>query len=186
MHRCMLGLFVFLAISGCSKSLPHDDTSVLAAKPAAPVDPEHALYEQVRSGAYQISSAIDSIEDVRKTAKQMASHQAGSTKKALLTIEKGLDDAGDALSDYSDDPPPFDEFKKEFAVQDDRRLKAIAAGTASLVALNNAQDLLDDLIDSHPPEPMKTELDNADSAMDECIQAVEEAVKAMGGKVASL
>jgi len=178
----MLGFMACVAVFGCSKA-GSQITEPATAKPRTPVNPEKALYDQVSSGAYQISAAIDSIEAVRKTAREIASREKGNTQKALFAISASLDDAGKALADYGDDPPPFEEFKKNFAAQDDRRLKAISAANQSLSDLGDAQDTLSDLLDSHPPEPESTELNNADSALDDCVQAVEGAVKAMGGRV---
>jgi hypothetical protein len=181
----VLGLLACLALSGCSKAGSQSADAQVVKKAAAPVDPDRALYDQVRSGAYQISSAVDAIEAVRKTARDMASQQQGATQKALSAIATSLDDAGKALADFGDDPPAFEEFKKNFAAQDDRRLKAIDAANQSLSDLGDAQDTLSDLLDSHPPEPENTALTNADSALDDCVQTLEDAVKAMGGKVAS-
>ncbi len=157
----------------------------MVAKPAAPKDPDQALFDQIRSGAYQIGSAIDAIESVRKTTKEIASREAGATQKALVMITSQLDAAGKALVEFSDEPPTFEEFKKNFSAQDERRLKAIDAANESLNDLRDAQDIVGDLLDSHPPEPENTELDNADSDLEECVQAVQDAIKAMGGKVNS-
>jgi hypothetical protein len=149
------------------------------------MDPDQTLYDEVRSGAYQISAAVDAIEGVRKTSRDIALHQSGKTQKTLLSVADILDDAGKALADYGEDPPPFAQFKQNFAAQDDRRLKAIDAANEAVDDLLDAQDTLGQLIDSNPPEPINTQLNEADSALDDCVQAVKDAIKAMGGKVAS-
>jgi hypothetical protein len=184
-HKGILGLAACIIVLGCSKAGSETKVDAKKTGPTAPIDPDHALYDQVRSGAYQINSAIDAIEEARKTSRDIAAREGGKTQKALLQIASSLDDAGKALADYGDDPPSFEEFKKNFAAQDDHRLKAIDAANKSLDALGDAQDTLSDLLDSHPPEPENTELSNADSALYDCVQTVEDAVKAMGGKVAS-
>ena len=150
-----------------------------------PTDPVQALYDKVRSGSYQISSAIDAIEEVRRATKDIAARETGNTHEALLTIAGQLDGAGKVLADYGVDPPSLDDFKKDFAGQDDHRLKAIDASNEALDDLRDAQDLLGDLLDSHPPEPEGTQLDNADSSLEECVQTVEDAIKALGGTVRS-
>lgn len=183
MVKCIPGLLACLAVIGCAKTNSPVAANAESTKAAIPADPDQALYDQVRSGAYQISSAIDSIEAVRKTSREIAAREQGKTQAALLEIASSLDDAGKALADYGDDPPPFDEFKKNFSAQDDKRLKAIDAATESLSDIGDAQDTLSDLIDSHPPEPEKTELGSADSALEDCAQTVMDAIKAMGGKV---
>ena len=174
-----------VVISGCA----HQDAKPIASPkqtaPSAPADPVQALYDKVRSGSYQISTAIDSIEEVRKAAKEIASKETGNTRQALLTISGQLDEAGKVLADYGVDPVAYEEFKKDFAGQDDRRLKAIDAANEALDDLRDAQDLLGDLLDSHPPEPEGTQLDNADSSLEECVQTVEDSVRALGGKVKS-
>ncbi|MDR3688449.1 MAG: hypothetical protein P4L46_03655 [Fimbriimonas sp.] len=187
MGRWCLALLALLACFGCSSGAKParrpDPAPTVATKPGPPADPDRALYEQVKSGAYQISGAMDAIEQARKTAKDMAERETGNTKKALLAIAKNLDGAGVALSEYSNDPPPFAEFKTEFAAQDDRRLKAIDACGDVLDNLNDTQDIVAALLKSNPPEPEKTQLDNASSDLDGCIGAVEDSIKAMGGKV---
>jgi hypothetical protein len=184
----LLGFLVASALIGCSNGSHPADRSAKAEQ-ANPVSPEQALYDQVRSGAYQISAAIDSIEDVRKTMREMASREAGATQKAHLTITGDLDDDGTALADFGDDPPTFNEFKKNFAAQDDRRLKAIDAANESLDDLHDAQDVVGDLLDSLEHQdagvPQKAQLDHADTVLDGCVEGVEGAIKAMGGKVTS-
>jgi len=181
--RCVLGIVAILGVCGCSKEAPHDPNATGSAKESIPSDPDQALYNQVRSGAYQIGTAVDSIEDVRKTAREIASREKGDTHKALLEVAEHIDDAGQSLADFSEDPPAFDEFKKNFAAQDEKRLKAIDGANEALGDLHDAQDVVGDLLDSHPPEPENTQLTNADSALDDCIQSVESAIKTMGGKV---
>ncbi len=82
-------------------------------------------------------------------------------------------------------PPPFDQFKKLFAAQDDRRLRAIAAANDSLDDLSDAQDIVGELQDSKPAPPPQIagQLADAGSDLDDCAQAVTEAIKTMGGKV---
>ena len=179
----MLGIVVCLLVIGCSKNAVNDVASAQTKKVSIPANPEQALFDQVRAGAYQIGSAIDSIATVRKTVRDMAAKEKGATSQALLKIADQLDAAGKALSDFSEDPPALEQFKKDFAGQDDKRLKAIDACNDSLDDLNEAQDILSALLDSHPPEPENTQLTDADSALDECTQAVEGAINTMGGKV---
>jgi ABC-type transporter Mla subunit MlaD len=126
---------------------------------------------------------MDAIESAHGTAKEMAAREKGVTQQALQAIAGYLDDAGGTLSDFADDPPTFEKFKADFAAQDDRRLKAISAANDSLEALQDAQVLIDKLLDSKPPEPEKSQLENADSELDGCVDAVKDAIKTMGGKV---
>ena len=185
MRKIGLSLWLGLLICGCGHEQSKPTAIAKPTTPAAPADPVQALYDKVRSGSYQISTAIDSIEEVRKATKEIASREQGNTHQALMTITGQLDEAGKALADYGVDPPTFDEFKKDFATQDDRRLKAIDAANEALDDLRDAQDLLGDLLDSHPPEPEGTQLDQADSSLEECVQGVEDAIQSMGGKVNS-
>lgn len=183
MFKTAVAVTVLLALAGCGKqpasAVPQ------ASKSTTPADPDQALYDQVRSGAYQIGSAIDSMEDVRKTVREIAASQSGKTQQALLQIAGDLDDAGKSLADFGDDPPPFDQFKKLFAAQDDRRLRAIAAANDSLDDLSDAQDIVGELQDSKPAPPPQIagQLADAGSDLDDCAQAVTEAIKTMGGKV---
>src|SRR5580698_1184853 len=103
-----------LVVCGCG-ARPEVTTGPQAVpKPSAPKDPERALYEKVRSGAYQINAAIDSIEEVRKTTKDLAAHELGQTHEALMSIAKSVSDAGETIADYGADPPTFEQFQKDF------------------------------------------------------------------------
>lgn len=182
MLKSVFALAVLLSLTGCSKT-GSPASAAPPRKASLPADPDQAMYDSVRSGAYQISTAIDSIEEVRKAVRGIAARETGKTQQTLLQLAGDLDDAGKALADFGDDPPPFDQFKKSFATQDDRRLKAIDAANDSLGDLQDAQEVMSTLLDSHPPEPENTELNRADSDLDDCAQAVEDAITAMGGKV---
>lgn len=187
MSRLYIAIVLSIFCFGCGQRAidPPALTAKVAVKVGPPADPERALFEQVRSGTYQINAAMDSIEEARKTAKEMAARETGQTQHALLTIASNLDDAGGTLSDFADDPPPIEKFKSDFATQDDRRLKAIDGANDALDAVHDAQDLVEALLKSNPPEPEKTQLSEADSALDGCVEAVEDAIKTMGGKVAT-
>ena len=176
---------LMIVMAGCTKpnvSVPKTDVS---GQKIPPSDPVKALYEKVRSGHYQLSAAIDSIEEVHKTTKGIAAKEEGDTKRALLTVVSELEDAGKTLTDFSDDPPSLEDFKKDFAAQDEDRLKAIDSANEALDDLEDCQDLVSDLLNSHPPEPEKTMLMQADESLNGCVQSVSDAIKALGGKVAT-
>ncbi len=188
MIRWIPFLVLGLICLGCSSggaSVAEPTPSKVLKKASPPTDPDRALYEQIRSGIYQINAAMDAIEETRKTAKKMAGRELGETQSTLNAIAKILDTVGENLSEFASDPPEFDKFKADFAAQDERRLKAITVANESLGDLYDAQDLVEKLLSSKPPEPEKTQLEDADATMDDCISGVEEAVKAMGGKVAT-
>ena len=186
MNRWIFALGLCLFCLGChsggSKDTPPTSQAAVP-KAGAPTDPDKALYEQVRSGSYQISAAIDTIEETRKSMKDMASRQSGQTQRVIMSVASMLDKAGSRLAEYGDEPPTFEKFKADFSAQDDRRLKAIDAAGLALDDLNDAQDLVEKLIVTKPPEEEKNKLEDADSALDGCTAAVADAIKAMGGKV---
>jgi len=184
-NRSFIAICFCLVCLGChsNESKPNDSGTKATTKATVPTDPDKALYEQMRSGAYQISAAIDTIEETRKTMKDMASRQTGQTQRVIMTVASILDKAGSRLAEYGDAPPTFEKFKADFSAQDDRRLKAIDAAGLALDDLNDAQDVVEKLIDTKPPEEEKSKLEDADASLDSCTAAVADAIKAMGGKV---
>jgi len=176
-------LLCLICLIGCSKSPNPPSVASVPVKAEVPSDPVQRLYEQMRSASYQIGTSLDSIEEVRKTAKDLAEHQEGLTKAALVAVGKKADAAGKLLADFGSEPPTLEQFKSDFAAQDERKLEAIDAADEALDDLLDAQDVVGDLLDSHPPDPAGSQLDEADDALDAGIQAIQDAIKTMGGRV---
>lgn len=175
-----------LVVLGCGSS---HKSEVATTAPATetkdttlPADPEDALYEQFKTGRYQINAAVDAIGEAVKIAKPMSMSAGGSAGEALTEVSDMLDDAGSSLVEHNDDPPSLEDFKKDFPAQDEERLKSIAAASEALRTLRDAQGTVGDL-EANVPADFKADLLKLDDGIGEATDALEEAIKAMGGKV---
>ena len=176
-------LLCLVCLVGCSKPATTQSVSTAPAKAEVPKDPVQRLYEQMRSASYQIGASLDAIEEIRKTAKEMAAQQAGLTKEALTAVGVKVDAAGKLLAEFGSEPPALEQFKSDFAAQDERKLETIDAANEALDDLLDAQDVVGDLLDSHPPDPAGSQLDETDSSLETAVQAIQDAIKTMGGRV---
>ncbi|CAN5363313.1 hypothetical protein BH11ARM1_BH11ARM1_17430 [soil metagenome] len=182
-----------LALVGClvvgcgSKTAGTAGTAVsesVSVPPKPAQSAEEILYDQVRSGHYQLSSALDPLEDASQAAHKMAASQDDAeTKKAVTGVEGKIKAAGSKIADYTDVPPDYTEFLKQLDDQDDDRLKAIDGGNAAIDTLKDAQSDVEDMLSSDPPEPEKGQLTDIDDSIKEAIDAVSDAVKTLGGQV---
>ncbi len=174
-------LAVALLVAGCG---PHDTpvTKMAPASPVAVADPDHKLYEQLRAGIYQLSSAQDSLQTATELSTELSKKAGGTASGGFKDLLAKLNSAGQKLGDYTDELPPFDEFKKDVAGQDDRRLNAIQAGNDSLSEMGDADDILDNLLAGAPAD-FKADVQKIQSDLDDASEAVQSGIVALGGKV---
>jgi len=103
-------------------------------------------------------------------------------RDGLLDVVDMIDACGESLADYSEEPPAADKIKADFAVFDDRRLKAIEAANDSLMDLREALGIIDGMIDDfHGSELVKA--DDLRGLLRSAMDDVEGTVTGYGGKV---
>lgn len=175
-----LALAAWFAI-GCGHALAPQAVRAAPSK-AAPPDPEATLYANMRTANNDIDVALQDLEDGMKKAKSMAPSAGGQAKTALNNVASLLNSAGEGLSDYDDVPATLDDFKKDFAAQDENRLKGIDAAVGSLQQVDAAADILDDL-SANVPADRKEALGEISDDSDEAIDDLRAAIKLMGGTV---
>jgi hypothetical protein len=177
--RCFWLASVALFVVGCSSGRSQQQ----AQTEEPPQTPEQKLYEQIRSGHYQLASALDSLETASETSHNLAESQADNeTKKAVAGLRAKIDKAGSLIGDFSEAPPPFDQFAKEVEAQDDERLKAIDAANESRTLLSEADATLRDMLDSQPPAEEKSRLATIEDSVEAALSTIGDAVVSMGGK----
>lgn len=114
------------------------------------VSPEKRLYEQLRSGMFQMGAAAGSIEEALSAARDAAAQLKGDLKGAMEDAIESIDAAGAGVAEYAADPPEEAEVAKDFATWDERRLKAVEAANDAMHDLREAAGLLADADETNP------------------------------------
>jgi uncharacterized protein YukE len=173
----VLGLWVI----GCSHK------AVVTSSPtptpvAAPEDPEHKLYDQLRKGAFQISAATQDLSDGAEAAEKLEQSAGGTASKGFKDVVAKLNTAGTALAEYASAPDSYEEFAKDVNDADDRRLNAISAATDALDDVGDAQDVVDQLLLGAPADA-KPKVQKIQDQLEDAVDALQQGIEAMGGKV---
>jgi hypothetical protein len=181
--RTAVALTCLLAVSGCgSKRSPAGSPTIPTVAAPKPVDPEKALYEEVRDGTYQVQAALDSLDSANDQAQKLSKVAGGTAARGFKDLLKKLSTAGRDLSDYSEDPPSFEDFKQDLSNQDEFRLNAIDSANDALGELADAQDIVDMLLAGAPPD-VKPQVQKLQDTLDETVDATESSVTSFGGKL---
>ena len=153
-----------------------------AASPTPALDKEAQLFQNMRTASNDIDVSLDDLEDGMKRAKSLSAAAGGEAGRALGNVSALLNTAGEALSGYDDVPATLEDFKAEFAADDEKRLKSIDAAVSALEAVGSASDILSDL-SANVPAARKADLTQIANDADESGDDLQEAIKLMGGKV---
>jgi len=138
------------------------------------------LHEKLHAGAYQLDSALDSLQQARAALNDIVAEQGGDTKEALLNVLDMLDSAGETLGQFNVSPD-LAEIQKDVAEADKRRLHAIDEASDALREIREARATLADMLESGPPKKEKAALEKADDSMMEGLDAVADGIKLLGG-----
>jgi hypothetical protein len=172
---CLVGLALLLC--GCRGSSPTPTSAT-----APPADPDAALHEQIRSGAIQLTAALDTIHEALDTTKKLKSKAAGVLKVALSDIEEYVDSAGNGIAEFAVEPQTLESVKKDFKMADDARLKAISTANDCRQDLLDALDIADEAA-TNGPKDARSEMNKLADLLDTAATDVEDAIKALGGVV---
>ncbi|MBC8066256.1 MAG: hypothetical protein H7Y17_15600 [Chlorobia bacterium] len=164
---CVVGI---VAISGCG-----DKRANVANVPDAPT-PAGEIYEQLRSGVFQINAGLDSIEAALGEAKK-ASPSTSAVKESLADIQASIDSAGDGLGEEAAEEP---QKGTDLPTLDARRKKLIDLVNDSLHDLRDARGIVNSLAGESGQGPLDAIGIKIDVAMDDLKGALE----ALGGKEA--
>lgn len=140
------------------------------------------MQDSIHSGAYQIASAMDSLEAGLTQTRELA--KAGvkdpELKAALVDADDLIDGAGANLGDYGTEPKSPD-----FAARDEWRLKAIEAANDARHDLSDAEGAIDDFLEG-ATEVVGRAIDDIEADLDDAIDALTSAIEALGGKAEPL
>jgi hypothetical protein len=175
-------IVVTLSLAGCHRGGAPASRGVSRSAPPAVIDPVKHLYEQMRTGAYQLSAGQDSLQTATELSEKLAKVAGGTASHGFAALLSKLNAAGEELGDYTDDPPAFDEFKKDVSAEDDQRLNAIQAANEALGEIADGQDIVENLLAGAPAED-KPEVLKVQDQLDDTVDAVETAIADLGGKV---
>lgn len=172
-----LGVFM---VVGC-----HGSATPATTKPAVAEvkpDPETTLFEQIRSGKYQIGAATDALQAARSAVEKLADGKEKSLIEPANDMLDRLDEIGVTLADIDFGSTTIDDVRKAYADFDEKRLDAIESLTDALLATEDLLGIFDDLLDQAKygsNEDLKTAADEVDTTDD----ALRDAIKALGGKL---
>jgi hypothetical protein len=181
---CALSL---LCLYSCSnpptESPPPPKITHVEQKLPPSVKPEEQLYEQLRSGSFQLDAAAGSIEDTLEAAK--SAHKAlakyAEAASAMQDVIEYLDSAGEGVAEFGDGTPNKEDVAKNFAASDDKRLKAIEAANDALHDLREALGILESLSGSENDTVAKKAL-SVKALVAVAIDDVWGAIEAFGGE----
>ena len=139
-------------------------------------------YEEYRAGLFALEGAGDSLESSLKLTKDLAKKATGEAKDALLDVVDMLDSSGSTISDVTEDAPTLEEFRKQFNVYDEHRLKAIRAISDAYRETQHSLGTLRDLA-ANAPVTFKKPLEEVTTETEMASDSMSEAIKHLGGKV---
>lgn len=181
-HALLIGLLAFAWGCGTEQVKsrgPSDPPPLRAEKPA---DPEHKLYEQVRSGTVQLGGGSDDIEEALRAVEGLLKTVPKENKDALTDAKALIDSAGAGIADYTEEVPEFEQFKNRLAEFDDQRLKAIQETNDSIHDLREAKGIVESLEGSGTGN-LTSQLEDLAALIDVAISDLSDAVTTMGGTV---
>ena len=172
------------ALVGCSKaeSAPRPGATAGVPPPETPKDPSEALYEQLRSGAYQINAAMDAMERALRDCREASIGLGKGSKNAAADVVDVLDSAGSTIGDYLN-APELDEVRNDFTTNDERRLKAIEDLNDARREVLEGQGIADPMASDDPDPKVRAIFDRIAEDITEVIEAIEGAIEALGGSV---
>ncbi|MBX3118211.1 MAG: hypothetical protein KF784_04035 [Fimbriimonadaceae bacterium] len=176
-------LFVGSLLVGCQgKTTVEKHTSSGTSEVTdTPMTPEAKLQEQLRSAAFQLNAASESIAEALAKATDAESKSSGAVKEGLAEVLDFIDSAGAQISDFATDPPPVEEIKAKLAEYEAIRTKAIQAINDSIHNLEDAQGIASGFEEENPNYAGKGLSDLIGVA----VADLKGALEALGGKLDS-
>lgn len=144
-----------------------------------PTKPEDTLYEQLRSGSFQVGGVIETVEAALEKLREVKPGKDAELKGVVGEVKDALDAAGAALADYDEEPPPRKDVDARFAELDDKRIKAIDAANNALHDLAEAEGVAEEVGGSKSVGALT---DVADLLL-VAIQDLQDAITTLGGKI---
>ena len=172
--RALLLFLVALSLVGCHRAVrPKADP--------AP-DPDAKLREQLSRGSFDLTAAIKDLEQVRRDleAVQSKAPKSGEIRETLETVAEGVDGCGAEIADFTSEPPPMPDFKKQIADQRKRLADGLQAANDALHQLDDVWGEVDGILDS-PPPGLTDALEDLSASMEAVSDDLKSAIRRMGG-----
>lgn len=182
MKGVLLVLALGLCIVGCGRG--QDTEKAIQSQAVAAerkLSPEDTLFEQLRSGAFQLDAATESISEALVHAKDALGGTSGQAKEGLQDILDYLDSAGAGIADYAVEPQSADEIRKKYKEFEDQRRKSVQAINDAIRDLEEARGIAASLEEDQPNYSGK----GLSGLIDVAIDDLKGAVEALGGKLES-
>ncbi len=178
-------LWVAIVVAGCGSSTKVAQADVAtqptpAPTASLPADANEAVREQLRSGLFQLSAALDSIQEALKQAKEIQKGSKGRLKEAMSEVVDRIDSCGSTLADHNSDPPTVDDVKKDFAKFDDQRLKTVDDVNDTLSELKEIKGMVGGLTGDTPE--LEDKLTRLAALVDQAMEDASGTLLALGGK----
>lgn len=110
----------------------------------------------MRAGAVGLAGCIESLGEALQECDRIRNAAGGNWKRALTEAYDLIDSAGAGISNFSEEPPPLEAFRKQFATQHEKRLKAVRAANDALHDLDQAIGIVKSLNQEPTPPPEGT------------------------------
>lgn len=184
--RVLVGLVAVLAIGGCGCRKQGSAADENRPKPPeVKIDrdnPEQTVFEQLRSGAFQIAGVEGTIEEALTKVRALGELGDTELKNALKELSDTLDSVGATLAEHSDEPEEPAKTPAAFGKMDEQRLAAIAGANDALHELEDAAGILSTLSED-PALSDRAEVGELGELLQLGIDDLTEAIKSLGGQV---
>ncbi len=171
------------AIVGCRKG--EESKPVRPKPPAVTVDrenPEQTIFEQLRSGAFQIAGVGGTVEEALTKSRALDVKGDPQLAAAMGEFLDALDSVGATLAEHTTEPAEPAKSDPEFAKMDERRLSAISAANDALHELEDASGILDTL-SQDPALANRPEVAEILGLLRLGMDDLQEAIRSLGGVV---
>lgn len=168
-----------LALVGCQPA--SEPPAGRAPKVVAKGDPETALFENYRTGLYQVAAGVASLQTALQSCQELAKKAKGDQKEALLDVSDMLDSAGATLADATAPAPTKEEFLKDFKGFDEERLKAVEKAVDAYRETRNALGISEQLEEAATGD--KAPFTALSTHIEESLETLESVIQSFGGKV---
>lgn len=146
-----------------------------------PRDDSERLFQQLRAGSFQVDAALNAMENTLQSCKS-TTIKSVEARQAAADVSDFLDSAGSTVGDYLN-APTLDEVRRDFAGNDERRLKAIEDLNDARREVLEAQGIADPVASDDPDAAVREVFTGIGDGIAEVIDALEGAIDAFGGSV---
>lgn len=167
-------LLLGVVLIGCRRAAPEgvvDST-----------DPDEVLHEQLSRGSFALSTAATTLGETLRAIEDFQAKvpAEGDMRDDVEELIDRLDSCGEAIGDYTTEPPAMPKFRLQVPVQKEQLKSALKAAGEALLGLYEAAGMVESFQDGAPKGLQKALADVADE-IDSAIEDIKTAITDMGG-----